>query len=87
MGSDGSILSEPSEKCTCVSQDGPLKDGRLQHLPADSHSYWSQAALGTSTNFTLHHAQDALVCLVSEDLPPLPSRKARATHTDRARAV
>ena len=31
--------------------------------------------------------QDALVCLVSEDLPPLPSRKARATHTDRARAV
>ena len=29
MGSDGSILSESSEKCTCVSQDGPVKDGRL----------------------------------------------------------
>lgn len=59
----------------CTLQDGPLKDGRLWHLPADSHSYWSQVAPRASTNFALHHSQDALVCVVSEDLPTPAQQK------------
>lgn len=81
MGNDGSILSEPSESVPVCLRMGPWRMEDFIYL-LTSHSYWSCRLPGASTNFTLHHSQDAFVCVVSEDLtPPLHSRKAHKMHT------